>query len=50
VSVNAAKQSSVMIGNAQAYLAQWRQDLIRAAEALEQQAAGYVAVDRAARA
>jgi hypothetical protein len=50
VSTNVAQQSTVMIEHGRRYLADWRQHLVTAADALEAQGRGYVTADRNARA
>jgi len=50
VSVNAARQATVMMERARHYLAEWRRQLIQTMEALEAQRDAYRGADTAARA
>jgi hypothetical protein len=49
VSRNAAAQAVKMVEGASSYLADWREQLVLAAEAVRRQNAGYLAADNAAR-
>jgi len=50
VSVNAAEQSTLMMERARHFLATWRDNLIQAQRAIEEQRAAYQAADSAMRA